>query len=70
MKIAGVAEVIGALGIVLPAATRGGAPHPTLASLDAIEHFRRVLRPGGALQLLFHVGDEPWSKTEGYGAIP
>jgi SAM-dependent methyltransferase len=35
-----------------------------------IEHFRRVLRPGGALQLLFHVGDQPWLKTEGYGGHP
>jgi SAM-dependent methyltransferase len=33
-------------------------------------HFRRVLRPGGPLQLLFHVGDESRLKTQGYGGHP
>lgn len=35
-----------------------------------IEGFHRTLRPGGALHLLFHVDDEPWPKTEGYGGHP
>src|SRR2546429_585049 len=30
-------------------------------------HFHRTLRPGGPLQLLFHVGDKSWLKTHGYG---
>jgi SAM-dependent methyltransferase len=30
-------------------------------------HFHRALRPGGPLQLLFHVGDESRLKTQGYG---
>jgi SAM-dependent methyltransferase len=30
-------------------------------------HFRRALRPGGPLQLLFHVGNESQLKTQGYG---
>jgi ubiquinone/menaquinone biosynthesis C-methylase UbiE len=33
-------------------------------------HFRRVLRPGGALLLGFHVGDESRLKTQGYGGHP
>jgi SAM-dependent methyltransferase len=33
-------------------------------------HFHRALRPGGPLQLLFHVGDESRLKTEGYGGHP
>lgn len=33
-------------------------------------HFRRVLRPGGPLQLGFHVGDTSRLKTEGYGGHP
>lgn len=33
-----------------------------------LERFRQALRPGGALQLLFHVGDEPWLKTEATAA--
>ncbi|MYS22168.1 Methyltransferase domain-containing protein [Streptomyces sp. DvalAA-14] len=33
-------------------------------------HFHRVLRPGGPLHLLFHVGDTPRWKTEGYGGHP
>jgi SAM-dependent methyltransferase len=33
-------------------------------------HFRRALRPGGPLQLLFHVGDESRLKTDGYGGHP
>ncbi|MFF4505662.1 class I SAM-dependent methyltransferase [Streptomyces sp. NPDC001401] len=36
----------------------------------ALGHFHRALRPGGSLQLLFHVGDEPQLKTEGYGGHP
>jgi SAM-dependent methyltransferase len=32
--------------------------------------FHRALRPGGPLQLLFHVGDESWLKTQGYGGHP
>lgn len=38
--------------------------------LAILEQFRRVIRPGGALQLLFHVGDDSWLKTEGYGGHP
>lgn len=34
------------------------------------EHFHRVLRPGGLLQLLFHTGDSSRLKTEGYGGHP
>lgn len=33
-------------------------------------HFRRALRPGGPLQLLFHVGNESQLKTQGYGGHP
>jgi SAM-dependent methyltransferase len=33
-------------------------------------HFRRALRPGGALLLGFHVGDTSRLKTEGYGGHP
>ncbi|MBM7773665.1 SAM-dependent methyltransferase [Actinokineospora baliensis] len=33
-------------------------------------HFRRVLRPGGPLQVGFHVGDTTRLKTEGYGGHP
>jgi SAM-dependent methyltransferase len=33
-------------------------------------HFHRALRPGGPLQLLFHVGDESRLKTQGYGGHP
>lgn len=33
-------------------------------------HFHRVLRPGGPLQLGFHVGDQSRVKTEGYGGHP
>ncbi|MEU4393402.1 class I SAM-dependent methyltransferase [Kribbella sp. NPDC023855] len=33
-------------------------------------HFHRVLRPGGPLQLGFHVGDISRLKTEGYGGHP
>jgi ubiquinone/menaquinone biosynthesis C-methylase UbiE len=33
-------------------------------------HFHRVLRPGGPLQLGFHVGDTSRLKTEGYGGHP
>ncbi|GLY66949.1 class I SAM-dependent DNA methyltransferase [Amycolatopsis taiwanensis] len=33
-------------------------------------HFHRALRPGGLLQLGFHVGDQSRLKTEGYGGHP
>ncbi|MFD2416298.1 class I SAM-dependent methyltransferase [Amycolatopsis pigmentata] len=33
-------------------------------------HFHRVLRPGGAALLGFHVGDRHKIKTEGYGGHP
>jgi SAM-dependent methyltransferase len=33
-------------------------------------HFHRALRPGGVLQVGFHVGDEIRRKTEGYGGHP
>ncbi|WP_370940043.1 trans-aconitate 2-methyltransferase [Amycolatopsis sp. cg13] len=33
-------------------------------------NFRQALRPGGLLQLLFHVGNETRLKTEGYGGHP
>ncbi len=33
-------------------------------------HFHRALRPGGPLQLVFHVGNESRLKTEGYGGHP
>ncbi|GAA4897254.1 hypothetical protein GCM10023223_09170 [Stackebrandtia albiflava] len=33
-------------------------------------HFHRVLRPGGPLQLGFHVGDTTRLKTRGYGGRP
>lgn len=33
-------------------------------------HFHRALRPGGPLQLLFHVGDGSRVKTQGYGGHP
>ncbi|MEY9844381.1 class I SAM-dependent methyltransferase [Streptacidiphilus sp. MAP5-3] len=32
--------------------------------------FRRALRPGAPLQLLFHIGDGARTKTEGYGGHP
>jgi predicted methyltransferase len=32
-----------------------------------LARFHRSTRPGGRLQLLFHVGDGSWLKTEGYG---
>jgi len=34
------------------------------------EHFHRALRPGGPLQLGFHVGDSSGLKTAGYGGHP
>ncbi len=34
------------------------------------EQFHRAVRPDGRLQLLFHVGDDSWLKTEGYGGHP
>jgi ubiquinone/menaquinone biosynthesis C-methylase UbiE len=35
-----------------------------------LDHFRRVLRAGGPLQVGFHVGDESRLKTRGYGGHP
>ncbi|ONI88677.1 SAM-dependent methyltransferase [Actinosynnema sp. ALI-1.44] len=35
-----------------------------------LKHFHRVLRPGGPVQLLFHVGESTRLKTEGYGGHP
>ncbi|RKT53736.1 class I SAM-dependent methyltransferase [Saccharothrix australiensis] len=35
-----------------------------------LARFRRVLRPGGPLQVGFHVGDVSRLKTEGYGGHP
>jgi ubiquinone/menaquinone biosynthesis C-methylase UbiE len=35
-----------------------------------LAHFHRVLRPGGALLLGFHVGDGQRLKTQGYGGHP
>jgi SAM-dependent methyltransferase len=34
------------------------------------EHFHRALRPGGLVQLGFHVGDRTNVKTQGYGGHP
>ncbi|WP_410634189.1 class I SAM-dependent methyltransferase [Amycolatopsis sp. cmx-4-83] len=36
----------------------------------ALEHFRRVLRPGGLLVIGYHVGAGTRLKTEGYGGHP
>ncbi|MBW4718630.1 class I SAM-dependent DNA methyltransferase [Saccharothrix obliqua] len=36
----------------------------------ALAHFHRVLRPGGPVQVGFHVGDASRLKTEGYGGHP
>ncbi|MEU7529087.1 class I SAM-dependent methyltransferase [Saccharothrix sp. NPDC042600] len=36
----------------------------------ALGEFRRVVRPGGVVQLGFHVGDVSRLKTEGYGGHP
>jgi SAM-dependent methyltransferase len=35
-----------------------------------LAHFRRVLRPGGTLLVVFHVGDGIDLKTQGYGGHP
>lgn len=35
-----------------------------------LAQFRRVLRPGGRLQVGFHVGDDATLKTSGYGGQP
>ncbi|MDL4773731.1 MULTISPECIES: class I SAM-dependent methyltransferase [Thermomonosporaceae] len=43
---------------------------PDEQALTVFEHFHRALRPGGPLQLLFHVGDGSQLKTEGYGGQP
>jgi ubiquinone/menaquinone biosynthesis C-methylase UbiE len=43
---------------------------PDEAIPAVFDHFRRVLRPGGPLQLGFHVGDESRLKTQGYGGHP
>lgn len=34
---------------------------------DAFEAFRRILRPGGYVQLAFQVGDDDGHRTEGFG---
>jgi hypothetical protein len=43
---------------------------PDRALPRVLGHFRRALRPGGALLLGFHVGDTSRLKTEGYGGHP
>ncbi|MRH93609.1 methyltransferase domain-containing protein [Nocardia sp. SYP-A9097] len=43
-------------------------PDDELATVLA--QFQRVLRPGGALLLGYHVGDESQLKTQGYGGHP
>ena len=43
-------------------------PDETVPSV--FSHFRRVLRPGGALLAGFHVGDGARLKTQGYGGHP
>ncbi|GAB2509517.1 hypothetical protein GCM10027167_08840 [Nocardia heshunensis] len=35
-----------------------------------LDHFHRVLRPGGPLLLGFHVGADSQLKTQGYGGHP
>jgi hypothetical protein len=37
---------------------------------DVLGHFHRALRPGGLLQIGFHVGEGSRLKTEGYGGHP
>ncbi|SEG76365.1 Methyltransferase domain-containing protein [Actinacidiphila yanglinensis] len=37
---------------------------------SVIERFHRAVRPGGPLQVMFHVGDGVRLKTEGYGGHP
>ncbi|WP_037569010.1 class I SAM-dependent methyltransferase [Phaeacidiphilus oryzae] len=61
----------------LPAASLAGllAWHslihvPDEAMPSVIGGFHRALRPGGALQILFHIGDGSRLKTEGYGGHP
>jgi SAM-dependent methyltransferase len=43
---------------------------PGHALPGVLGHFRRALRPGGALLLGFHAGDTSTLKTEGYGGHP
>ncbi|AGZ39069.1 class I SAM-dependent methyltransferase [Actinoplanes friuliensis] len=43
---------------------------PDDAIPTALNHFRRVLRPGGPVLIGFHVGNESRLKTEGYGGHP
>jgi SAM-dependent methyltransferase len=43
---------------------------PDHALPAVLGHFRRALRPGGALLLGFHAGDTSRLKTEGYGGHP
>lgn len=43
---------------------------PDDAVPGVLQGFHRVLRPGGLVQIGFHVGDESIRKTEGYGGHP
>ncbi|AXB48251.1 class I SAM-dependent DNA methyltransferase [Amycolatopsis albispora] len=70
-------EVGSMVALELPAASVGGLLawqsliHVPDAEIPAVlAGFHRVLRPGGPLQLLFHVGDTSRLKTEGYGGHP
>ncbi|WP_408641828.1 class I SAM-dependent methyltransferase [Saccharopolyspora oryzae] len=70
-------EVGSMTALDLPAASVGGALawqsliHVPDDEIPAVlGHFHRALRPGAPLQLLFHVGDESWLKTQGYGGHP
>ncbi|WP_406641468.1 class I SAM-dependent methyltransferase [Amycolatopsis sp. WGS_07] len=73
----GVRFEVGSMTDPLPAASLAGIvawqsvihlPDDLLPAVLA--NFRQALRPGGVLQLLFHVGDEVQRKTEGYGGHP
>ncbi|TDQ04828.1 class I SAM-dependent DNA methyltransferase [Labedaea rhizosphaerae] len=60
--------VSGSLGGVLAWWSLIHVPDAMVPSVFA--HFHRALRPGGLLQLGFHVGDQTRLKTEGYGGHP